>query len=131
MNDMSLNTYIKLLVEFEEKVESHLNKKYKSFIRKIINWDALAKNVNQDRIKLSKELIVFQLGLEAKSNKAVEISLTYLVVLFILVRKCFSINLWTSTCPIIVSASLLRKQVSRKYREYSRNRKSDTCSFLL
>ena len=71
MNDMSLNTYIKLLVEFEEKVEGHLNKKYKSFIRKIINWDALAKNVNQDCIKLTKELIVFQLGLEAKSHKAV------------------------------------------------------------
>jgi hypothetical protein len=62
---------INLLIEFEEKIEVNLNKKYKSFIRSVLNLDTLAKNIKPDRILLTKELIVFKLGLEAKSPKAV------------------------------------------------------------
>ena len=80
MSDLS--KFMNLCIEYEEKVESHLNKKYKPFIRKIINLDNLAKNVSPEKIKLTKELIVFKLGLESKSNKAVEISLLYLIVPF-------------------------------------------------
>lgn len=32
-----LSKFINLLIEYEEKVESHLNKKYKSFLRKTLN----------------------------------------------------------------------------------------------
>jgi len=85
-----LSKFINLLIEFEEKIEGHLNKKYKPFIRKIINLDTLAKNVDPNRIKLTKELIVFKLGLEAKSHKAIEISLNYLLVRMKVFRKCSS-----------------------------------------
>lgn len=98
-----LSKFIGELVEYREKVESHLNKKYKPFVRKIINWDSLGKSVNPNKIKLTKELIVFKLGLEAKSVKAIEISLFYLLVSLFLSRKCLKTNLSTSTSPIIVS----------------------------
>lgn len=66
-----LSKFINLLIEFEEKVEGHLNKKYKPFIRKIINLDTLTKTINPNKVVLTKEFIVFKLGLEAKSQKAV------------------------------------------------------------
>ncbi len=71
-------------------MEGHLNKKYKSFVRKVVNLETLAKNVDQKKVVLTKELIVFKLGLEAKSHKAVEISLNYLLVFLISSRNCFS-----------------------------------------
>jgi len=58
-----LSKFINLLVEYEEKIEGHLNKKYKPFLRKMLNQDQLHKTVSPDRIVLSKELIVFKLGL--------------------------------------------------------------------
>lgn len=58
-----LSKFINLLVEYEEKIEGHLNKKYKPFLRKMLNHDQLSKTVSPDRIFLSKELIVFKLGL--------------------------------------------------------------------
>jgi hypothetical protein len=57
-----------------------VNKKYKTFIRSILNLEVLAKSIKADRVILTRELIVFKLGLEAKSPKAIEISLTYLLV---------------------------------------------------
>jgi hypothetical protein len=75
-----VSKFINLLIEFEEKVESHLNKKYKTFLRSVLNLDTLAKSIKADRVVVSRELIVFKLGLEAKSPKAVEISLAYLLV---------------------------------------------------
>ena len=58
-----LSKFINLLIEFEEKVESHLNKKYKTFLRKVVNLEGLAKSVNPNKIVLTKEMIVFKLGL--------------------------------------------------------------------
>jgi hypothetical protein len=58
-----LSKFIHLLVEYEEKIEGHLNKKYKPFLRKMLNQDQLLKTVSPDHIYLSKELIVFKLGL--------------------------------------------------------------------
>ena len=49
-----LSKFIGELVEYREKVESHLNKKYKPFVRKIINWDSLGKSVNPNKIKLTR-----------------------------------------------------------------------------
>ena len=56
----------------------------------VVNLETLAKNVDQKKVVLTKELIVFKLGLEAKSHKAVEISLNYLLVFLISSRNCFS-----------------------------------------
>ena len=58
-----LSKFINLLIEFEEKVERHLNKKYKTFLRKVVNLEGLAKSVNPNKIVLTKEMIVFKLGL--------------------------------------------------------------------
>jgi hypothetical protein len=118
-----LSKFINLLIEFEEKIEGHLNKKYKPFCRKIINLDSLAKNVDPNRIKLTKELIVFKLGLEAKSHKAVEISLSYLLVKMQLSRKCSSSSLWTSTCPTTANYTTSKRGVSRKKKNLRRNKK--------
>jgi hypothetical protein len=82
-----LSKFINLMIEFEEKIEGHLNKKYKSFLRSVINLDALAKNTKPDRVQVTRELMVFKLGLEAKSAKAVEISLAYLLVALALRRN--------------------------------------------
>lgn len=66
-----LSKFINLLIEFSEKIEVHVNKKYKSFIRSTLNLETLAKSIKPDRILLTKELIVFKLGFEAKSPKAI------------------------------------------------------------
>jgi hypothetical protein len=87
-----LSKFINLLIEYEEKVEGHLNKKYKPFIRKVVNLETLAKNVSQNKVVLTKELIVFKLGLEAKSHKAVETSLNYLLVTPSICRNSSSLN---------------------------------------
>lgn len=42
------------MIEFEEKIEGHLNKKYKSFLRSVINLDALTKNTKPDRILVTR-----------------------------------------------------------------------------
>ncbi len=49
-----LSKFINLLVEYEEKIEGQLNKKYKPFLRKMLNQDQLHKTVSPDRIFLTK-----------------------------------------------------------------------------
>ncbi len=58
-----LSKFINLLIEFEEKIETHLNKKYKTFVRSVLNLETLAKNIKPERIILTKEFIVFKLGM--------------------------------------------------------------------
>jgi hypothetical protein len=45
------------------------------------NLEQLAKRVDPQSIFLTQELIMFKLGLEAKSTKSIEVSLFYLQVL--------------------------------------------------
>lgn len=49
-----LSKFINLLIEFEEKLEVNLNKKYKSFLRSILNLETLAKNIKPDRLILTR-----------------------------------------------------------------------------
>ena len=58
-----LSKFIALLVEYGEKLEGHVNKKYKSFVRKTLSAEALGKRVGAERVVVGKELIVFKLGL--------------------------------------------------------------------
>jgi hypothetical protein len=95
-------------------VEGHLNKKYKSFLRKTLSAETLSKTVSPDRVLLTKELIVFKLGLEAKSSKAIEISLTYLVVLLPPLRGSSSSSSSISTSPTIASTLPSRSPGSRR-----------------
>lgn len=84
MSEVSVSKYINLLIEFGEKLEYHVNKKYRSFIRATLNLKELAKNVNQQRVVLTHEAIAFKLGIESKSTKCIEMTLTYLLKLFTL-----------------------------------------------
>ena len=76
MTEMS--KFINLLIEYGEKLEHLVHKKYRPFIASVINLKELAKNVNPQKIILTRELIVFKIGVESKSTKCVELSLTYL-----------------------------------------------------
>ena len=71
-----------MLTEFGEKLESHVNKKYKSFIRSTLNLQELAKHVSPHKVVLTHEVIAFKLGLESKSTKCIEMTLGYLLKLF-------------------------------------------------
>ena len=57
-----VSRFINLLIEFGEKLESHVNKKYKPFIRSTLNLQELAKNVNPQKVLLTTEVIAFKLG---------------------------------------------------------------------
>jgi hypothetical protein len=49
-----LSKFINLMIEYGEKVEASLNKKYKPFIRSVLNLENLAKTVNPQKVCLTK-----------------------------------------------------------------------------
>jgi|JI9StandDraft_1071089.scaffolds.fasta_scaffold588668_1 hypothetical protein len=78
---------VNLLVEFEEKLEKPINKKYRPFIRQVgslgtsvVKTESLSKSIRTDQPKVGRELILFKLGLESKEKKCVVLSLQYLLV---------------------------------------------------
>lgn len=77
-----VSKYVNLLIEYGEKIENQLHKKYRPFLKSIINLKDLAKNVNPQSIKLTNEIIIFKLGIESKSTKSIEITLNFLLRLF-------------------------------------------------
>lgn len=75
------------MVEFEEKLEKPINKKYKSFVRQVgslgtasLHVESLSKSIRVDQPKVGRELILFKLGLESKEPKCVIVTLQYLLV---------------------------------------------------
>lgn len=92
---------VNLLIEFGEKLEGSVNKKYRAFIRSMLSMEALMKSINPKKVCIGKELIVFKLGLEAKSTKAIELSLSYLHVQSDLDRNFLCTNSSILTSPTI------------------------------
>jgi hypothetical protein len=68
-----------------------------------MSLDTLRRSIRAERPLIAKELMVFKLGLEAKSPKAVEISLSYLVVSDLLCRNAYRQNSLMSAHLIYVS----------------------------
>jgi hypothetical protein len=49
-----LSKFVNLLIEFEEKIEVNVNKKYKNFIRSMLNLEVLAKSIKSDKVILTR-----------------------------------------------------------------------------
>lgn len=75
-----------------------------------MSLDTLRRSIRAERPLIAKELMVFKLGLEAKSPKAVEISLSYLVVSDLLCRNVYRQSLSMSAHQIYASIIKLSKQ---------------------
>jgi|688.fasta_scaffold500970_1 hypothetical protein len=77
--------------------------------------ETLRRSIRPERPLIAKELMVFKLGLDAKSPKAVEITLFYLVVSDSLSRNAFRQNLLMSVLPTCVSIIKFSRQESSKF----------------
>lgn len=62
---------INLLIEFGEKLEGHLNKKYRPVIKSMLSLSELSKSIKPDSVFLGQEMIAFKLGIESKSTKCI------------------------------------------------------------